>query len=124
MSSDGELMMPVGNQEAWHQAQVLAMRQMAENLSAQTKRIEGMSSKVDDVRERLIRLEAQETAKAVDAVEAKLQAALSRIDTLESQRDRVAGVAAFSSWIARSAPWLLAGVAAFLAGIGLKEFKS
>lgn len=30
------------------------------------------------------------------------------------------GIAAFSAWLARSAPWLAAGLAAFAAGLGLK----
>jgi hypothetical protein len=32
----------------------------------------------------------------------------------------VAGVAALGSWISRYAPWLVAGAAAFLAGLGLR----
>ena len=45
---------------------------------------------------------------------------LARIDELEAQRDKVAGVASFWSWTGRSAPWLAAATGAFLAGIGLK----
>lgn len=101
-------------------AQVLALQQISENLAAQTRRIEGLTSKVDDVRERLVRLEAQEAGKLVDGLRGELKAALGRIDLLEAQRDKVAGAAAFWTWIGRSAPWLAAGVTAFLAGFGLK----
>lgn len=102
------------------QAQIIALRQIGETLAAQTRRLEGLTTKVDDVRERLVRLEAQEAGKLVDAVRAVLKAALVRIDDLEAERDKVAGVAAFWAWCARSAPWLAAGVTAFLAGLGLK----
>lgn len=124
MSTDGELMMPVGTAEAWHQAQVLALRQISENLAAQTKRIEGLTDKVDDVRERLTRLEAQETMKVVEEVRSELKTALARVDQLEAHKDRAVGVAAFFSWLAKSAPWFFAGLAAFLAGIGLKDFRT
>jgi hypothetical protein len=106
--------------ETLHQAQVLTLRQIGDNLAAQTKRLEGLTAKVDDVRERLVRLEAQEAGKLVDALRIELKAALARVDVLESQRDQAQGVAAFWAWLARSAPWLAAGVAAFAAGLGLK----
>lgn len=116
MSTDGELMMPVGTAEAWHQAQVLALRQISENLAAQTKRIEGLTGKVDDVRERLTRLEAQETMKVVEEVRGELKAALARVDQLEAHKDRAVGVAAFTAWLSKVAPWLLAMGAAVWAG--------
>jgi len=101
-------------------AQLFALHQIGENLAAQTRRLEGLTSKVDDVRERLARLEAQEAGHLVAAVRLDLNGALMRIDELEAQRDKVAGVASFWSWIGRSAPWLAAATAAFLAGLGLK----
>jgi hypothetical protein len=110
-----------GTLGALHQAQILTLRQIGDNLAAQTKRLEGLTEKVDDVRERLVRLEAQEAGKLVEAVRGDLKGALARIDELEAQRDRVVGVAAFWAWLARSAPWLAAGGAAFMAGLGLKN---
>lgn len=107
--------------DALHQVQIQTLRQIGDNLAAQTKRLEGLTNKVDDVRERLVRLEAQEAGKLVEAVRGDLKAALVRIDDLEAQRDRVVGVAAFWAWLARSTPWLAAGGAAFMAGLGLKN---
>lgn len=106
--------------DALHQAQILTLRQIGDNVAAQTKRLEGLTTKVDDVRERLVRLETQEAGKLVEALRGDLRTALNRIDALESQRDRVVGIAAFSTWLVRSGPWLAAGVAAFLAGLGLR----
>lgn len=101
-------------------AELFSLRQISENLATQTQRLEGLTSKVDDVRERLVRLEAQEAGKLVEALRSELKAAISRVDQLEAARDRVVGIAAFGAWLARSAPWLAAGLAAFLAGLGLK----
>lgn len=106
--------------ETLHQAQILTLRQIGDNVAAQTKRLEGLTAKVDDVRERLARLEAQEAGKLVDALRVELRGALGRIDVLEAQRDRVEGVAAFWTWLARSGPWFAAGLAAFAAGLGLR----
>ncbi|CAN5176644.1 hypothetical protein BH09PSE1_BH09PSE1_23420 [soil metagenome] len=44
-----------------------------------------------------------------------------RLLALEAERNKVVGVAGFFSWLAKVAPWLLAGIAAFLAGSGLKN---
>lgn len=106
--------------EALHQAQILTLRQIGDNVAAQTKRLEGLTNKVDDVRERLARLEAQKADKLVEALREELRTALGRIDLLEAQRDRVEGVAAFWTWLARCGPWLAAGLAAFAAGVGLR----
>jgi hypothetical protein len=111
---------PTDADSTLHSAQIFALRQIGDNVAAQTRRLEGLTAKVDDVRERLVRLEAQEAGKLVEAVRGDLKAALARIDLLEAQRDKVAGVAVFWTWIGRSAPWLAAGLAAFLAGLGLK----
>lgn len=102
------------------EAQVLALRQIVENVAAQTARLEGLAAKMDDVRERLARLEALEAGKLVEGLRGELKGALGRIDHLESQRDRVAGAADFWTWLARSTPWLATGLLAFLAGLGLK----
>lgn len=114
--TDGQLMMPAAPSEAWQQAQVLAMRQLGDLMSAQTKRIEGLGEAVQDVRDRVIRMEAQEINKSVESLRAELRAAQTRIDQLESQRDRVQGVAAFTSWISRVGPWLFAIAAGLWAG--------
>lgn len=106
--------------DALHQAQILTLRQIGDNVAAQTKRLEGLTTKVDDVRERLVRLETQEAGKLVEALRGDLRVALNRIDALESQRDQVVGIAAFWTWLVRSGPWLAAGVAAFLVGLGLR----
>ena len=103
------------------EAQLFALRQISDNLAAQTRRLEGLGAKVDDVRERLARLEAQEAGVLVEAVRRELKSALARIDALEAQRDRVVGAAAFWTWLGRHAPWLAAALAACGAGLVARE---
>ncbi|WP_340647542.1 hypothetical protein [Phenylobacterium sp.] len=107
--------------DAIRDAQILTLRQISENLAAQTRRLEGLTTKVDDVRERLVRLEAQEAGKLVEGLRSDLKAAITRVDLLEAARDKVEGAAAFWNWVVKSAPWLAAGISAFVAGIGLKS---
>lgn len=100
------------------EVQILTLRQIGENIASQTRRLESLSTKMDDVRERLVRVEAQEAGKLVDTLRRDLQAGLVRIDELEAQRDKVVGVTAFWSWLARVGPWL-AAVGAYMAGATL-----
>lgn len=116
MSDRGEVLMPVGTLEAWQQAQVLALRQFSEHIAALTNRFDEQTKVLQDVRDRVIRMEAQEVHKDVEALRTELKAAQARIGQLESQRDRVQGVAAFSTWLSKVGPWLLAMIAAAWAG--------
>jgi hypothetical protein len=72
------------------------------------------------VRERVIRLEAQKTHEEVAGIALKLEAATTRINTLESQVDKAQGAASVWTWLAKNAPWLFAGIAAFVAGMAAK----
>lgn len=105
------------------EAQILTLQQIGENLAAQTRRLEGLTGKVDDVRERLVRLEAQEAGKLVEALRSDLKAVVARVDLLEAARNKIEGAAAFWNWLVKSAPWLAAGISAFVAGVGLKSLE-
>jgi hypothetical protein len=52
---------------------------------------------VDDVRERVIRIEAQNTDKQVEALSR-------RVTDREARNNKVSGVTAFGAWIIQSAP--------------------
>lgn len=44
-----------------------------------------------------------------------------RVKALEDDLQRREGIKSFLGWLMKNAPWLLAGVAAFAAGLGFKE---
>lgn len=100
---DREVMMPMQKPEALQHIEITVLRQMGENIAAQTRHLETLSGKIDDVRERVIRIEAKEYEKRVDSLSKRVQA-------LEAQGNRVKGAASFGSWLVESAPWLLAGI--------------
>lgn len=122
MAESNEVFMPMPQAEALHQVEITVLRQIGDNVATQTRTLEGLRDKLDDVRERVIRLEEQKVAKEVDTLNAKLALALNRIDVLEAQRDMAAGAASMWGWLSKNAPWLFAGLAAFGAGMGAKWF--
>lgn len=130
-SETDQVMMSVTTPDAVKMAEIHAMRQLAdsvaqqsrqfsEHMGAQTRALEKMTGKVDDVRERVIRLESAQHGAEIEKVRVELVKALSRIDTLESQRDQMKGAGTLATWLTKNAPWLLAGIAAFAAGMGFK----
>jgi hypothetical protein len=116
MSDEAEVMMPVTKPDALQHIEITVLRQIGDNIAAQTRRLETLSDKVDDVRERVIRIEASKTEKQVEKLETKISGEINdRLTALEAMDNRVSGVAAFGAWMAQSAPWLLAAVLAIMA---------
>jgi hypothetical protein len=138
-----DVMMNVSKPEALQQVEIHVMRQMGDALQTMGRSLEAITTKVDDVRERVIRLEEQKATKLVERVErdlrgqlaaakaehlaamngavSKLEQACSRIDALESARDQATGAQNVWVWLSRNAAWLFAGAAAFIAGLALKS---
>lgn len=120
MASD-EIMTPVTKPEAVSMAEIHAMRQLTDAVAALGRQVERMNAKVDDVRERVIKLEAREYERQIEGLNERLGQALKRIDDLEGTRDQQRGAKSLIDWVRQTTPWLLAGIAAFVAGIGLKD---
>lgn len=141
--NSGEIFTAVTKPEALAQAEIHAMRQMGDAIQLMGRSLEAMSTKVDDVRERVIRLEEQKATKLVERVErdlreqlstaksehasamtaavSTLERALGRIDALERSRDEATGARSVWDWISKNAAWLVAVVAAGIAGIAMKS---
>lgn len=121
MSAGDEVMMPVPKPEAVSMAEIHAMRGLTDAVSTLARQVERMNAKVDDVRERVIKLEAREYERQIEGLNERLTAALRRIDDLEGTRDQQKGAKALVDWLRLTAPWLLAGIAAFAAGVGFNK---
>lgn len=106
--SEKEVMTPVSTSQALQHIEITALRQMGENVAAQTRHLETLTSKVDDVRERVIRMEALQTDKQIEELK-------DRVTALEDTSNRARGGAALIALIAQYAPWLLAAAAAIWA---------
>lgn len=115
-----EIMTPVTKPEAVSMAEIHALRGLTDAVGTLTRQVERMNAKVDDVRERVIKLEAREYERQIDGLSDRLIAALKRIDDLEGIRDQQKGAKALVDWFRQTAPWLLAMAMAILAGVGLK----
>lgn len=133
-------MMPVTKPEAVSLAEIHAMRQLTDAVSTLARQMERYGEKLDDVRERIIRIEAKNHERAIEAIQNELKIALAKIatfdglhkqlgdalakiDGLESVRDRATGAVGATGWVAKYAPWLLAIGVAALAGLGFDQAK-
>ncbi|MFN7128417.1 MAG: hypothetical protein ACK4OJ_05070 [Brevundimonas sp.] len=115
-----EIMTPVTKPEAVSMAEIHAIRGLTDAVGTLTRQVERMNTKVDDVRERVIKLEAREYERQIEGLNDRLGDALKRIDGLEGTRDQQKGAKALVDWLRQTAPWLVALAMAALAGIGLK----
>lgn len=97
-------------------AVIAQVRQSNELTAAQTRRLDALTAKVDDVRERMIGLEAQKHDKAIEDLRR-------RMDGLESQRDQAVGAARLGGWVSKHAPWLASVVATVLTILGLDRLR-
>lgn len=111
MAEPAEIMTPVTKPEAVAMAEIHAIRGVTDAVAALTRQVERMNGKVDDVRERVIKLEAREYERKIEALE-------KRVNELESAQDRRSGMASVGGWLSRSAPWLFTVGAAVMAALG------
>lgn len=113
--ADAEVMMPMSTPGALQHIEITVLRQLGDNIAAQTRHLETLGKKVDDVREKVIRIEARETEKQVEALNA-------RVAALEARGNEVRGVANFGAWLIQAAPWLVTAIVviASLLGAGKK----
>ena len=108
MSAGDEIMTPVTKPEAQAMAEIHAMRGLTDAVASLTRQVERMNAKVDDVRERVIKLEAREYERQIEGLNDRLTSALKRIDDLEGIRDQQRGAKGLVDWIRQTAPWLVA----------------
>lgn len=120
MSAGDEIMTAVTKPEAVSMAEIHAIRGLTDAVGTLTRQVERMNTKVDDVRERVIKLEAREYERQIEGLNDRLGDALKRIDGLEGTRDQQKGAKALVDWLRQTAPWLVALAMAALAGVGLK----
>lgn len=121
MEPTDEIIMPVPKPEALSLAEIHALRGLTDAVGTLTRHVERIGAKMDDVRERVIRIEARDYERQIETLSQRLTAALTRIDGLESGRDRQAGAMDAGRFLTKYAPWLVALLMAGLAGVGIGE---
>lgn len=115
-----ELLMPVSESTALAHTEIIVLRQISENISTVARHLEALKGSVDDVRERVIKLEAAELKKSMEKLEARIReveeekadaVSAARLDArvkeLESERDRAKGEWSIFGWASKNAPWLI-----------------
>lgn len=132
MSGDEKFLMSADKTEAQVQAEIHALRtladavnlqgrQISEHMSANTRAMEKLGDQVGDLSVRVARLEEQKHGREIEKLHDELRGAFRRINDLESTRDQQRGAKAFVDWLRQTAPWLLAIGAAVVAGLGWQK---
>lgn len=132
MSEEEQILMSVGKPEALAHAEIHAMRQLADAVTAQskffgevmqanTRALERVVERVDDMNSRLIRLEEQKHGREIENVRSEMSGAFRRINDLESTRDQQKGAKALVDWLRVTAPWLIAIALGVMAALGWKQ---
>lgn len=144
-----EIMTPIKTQEAMKMAEVHALRALADAISAQgrehnaqgeriaahmeasNRAMEKFGLRIENMNERLIRLEEQKHGREIDnlrAEVAKITAARDtevgglkdKIDKLEARDDQRSGVRQFLEMVPKFAPWIISIIAAIAAWQSVK----
>lgn len=108
--------MAVPKPEAVSMAEIHAIRGLTDAVATLTRQTERMNAKMDDVRERVIKLEAREYERQIETLNGRLETYETRINDLEGTRDQQRGAKSLLDWLRQFAPFLFA----FGAGFGIK----
>ena len=128
MSAGDEIMTPVSRPEAVAMAEIHALRQISDALTATNQSLHALTADVrevradvKEVRDKVIRMEGEDLKAQLRDLKSDVKAAVGRVDLLEQTRDRAAGVLGASAWMSKYAPWLFAIIMAAAAGFGLQS---
>lgn len=126
MSAGDEIMTPVSKPEAVAMAEIHALRQISDALSATNQSLHALAhdvrevrADVKEVREKVIRMEGEDLKAQLREIKADFRGAIKRIDDLEGIRDQQRGAKGLVDWLRQTAPWLAAiamGVAGWIGG--------
>jgi len=105
--------------DAAQQATLALLRQMTSTMEGISIRLDRHIAIVDDVRERLIRLEERD--KRIDENQQSINEVCVRLDALEDAHQRREGALGFVGWFGKNAPWLAAIVVAALMAVGFRR---
>lgn len=102
------IIQPVPKETAVGLAEIHAIRGLTDAVSGLTRHIERIGGRVEDVRERVIKLEAKETDAKLAEGREKMSVLERRLNELESIRDQQKGAVGLVDWLRQTTPWLLA----------------
>lgn len=91
MPGNGEILTTSDPEKVLQHAEILVLRQISDGLAQTNRQLGAISDHVTDVRERVIRIEAQEMAKKIDQVERVAEAGRALLHTrTDGACDRIA----------------------------------
>lgn len=126
-----EIMTPVSKPEAVAMAEIHALRQISDALTATNQSLHSLAhdvrevrGDVKEVREKVIRMEGEDLKAQLREMRADyremLNGLIRRVDDLEGTRDQHRGAKGLIDWLRQTAPWIVAMFMALAAGVGFK----
>lgn len=107
-------------------AEIHALRQISDALSATNQSLQNLAhdvrevrTDVKEVRDKVNRMEGEDLKAQLRDIKAEFGGALKRIDDLEGIRDQQRGAKGLIDWLRQTAPWLVAvavGIAGWMGG--------
>ena len=116
--SSGETLMAVSDDRVLAQAQLLTQRAQEDTLHRMGQAMQTLMSQMGEVRESVIRIEAQDVKQQFIDMRAEMKALSVRTQQLENVQEQRKGAFSFLAWLKDYTPWILAAGAAVLAYIG------
>jgi TolA-binding protein len=104
----GSFMVPATDEQLLKQAEIGSMRQMQDTLHRMGGAMQTMMGQVAEVRESMIRIEAQDVKQQLIDIRAAQKATEGRIAELEADRQQRRGAISLVEWLNRNLPWLVA----------------
>lgn len=101
-------MVPISETKASNIFELQLLRQISSQMVAHQELSLRMQESVQDVRERVIRIESSGTGARLDALKEASAVLSARLDRLEDDHQQRKGAVAFLGWLSKNAPWLLA----------------
>ena len=121
MNPPGQILSDISEEAILRHAEMNTLRLISDNLTRMGTTMQKLQENVQEVRESVIRIEAQEVKQQLVDLRAELKATNLRVMELEKDRQQRDGAVGFVGWIGRNLPWLLTLGAALMAYLHAKS---
>jgi len=115
MTPPGQILSDISEETVLKHAEISTLRLISDTLNRIGGNIQALEKNVQEVRESVIRIEAQEVKQQLVDLRAELKATNLRVAELEKDRQHREGAVGLIGWLGRNFPWLVALGAAAVA---------
>lgn len=121
MSPGGEVLTTISEEAVLRHSEINTLRLISDTLNRMGGTMQTLQDDVREVRESVIRIEAQEVKQQLIDLRADLKATNLRISELEKERQQREGAVGFVGWLGKNLPWIAGIGAAVVAYFQIKQ---